>query len=254
MRKLSIQIVDDDPDLAESLAEFVELGGHRVLRAHSADEALSQFQEHAFDLVFMDIRMPGMDGVDALARMKALRPHTEVIMMTGYTVQDRIDAALSTGARQVLQKPLNLTLIKSILQNQSDRRLILIIDDDADFVESVCEVLLHQGHAIATAPDGHEGLRQIVDKEPNKVAANAISAISAIILDLRMEKMGGVAVLEALEDLELTLPIIIVSAYMDEEGGALASLDKTAFAAVLEKPVNPDELLQAIRSAGDTLQ
>jgi DNA-binding NtrC family response regulator len=251
MRKLDIQIVDDDRDLAESLAEFMELGGHYVRRAHSGTEAIEQFRDSRFDLVFMDIKMPGMDGVDTLIEMKSIRPHADVVLMSGYSVQDRIDKALAVGAQQVLRKPLDLARISSILDAETARQLVLIIDDDSDFVDSVSEILKLKGHAVATASNGKEGFRQIMDKVQRDSAARDIGVV---ILDLRMDPMSGTALLQALDNVALALPVIIVTAYPEDESAALGQLEHSTVTALLQKPVNPDELFQAIQHAGRTLQ
>lgn len=251
MRKLDIQIVDDDQDLAESLAEFMELGGHHVRRAHSGMEAIEQFRDFRFDLVFMDIKMPGIDGVDALIEMKSIRPHADVVLMSGYSVQDRIEKALAVGAQQVLRKPLDLAHIGSILDVETARQLVLIIDDDDDFVDSITEILKLKGHAVATACNGEDGFRQIMDKVKRQAAARDIGVV---VLDLRMNPMSGSALLQALDKVAVELPVVVVSAYLAEEITALRQLEYSTVTALLQKPVNPDELFQAIQNAGRTLQ
>jgi two-component system, NtrC family, response regulator HydG len=251
MRKLDIQIVDDDHDLAESLAEFMELGGHYVRRAHSGMEAIEQFRDIRFDLVFMDIKMPGMDGVDALIEMKSIRPNADVVLMSGYSVQDRIEKALAVGAQQVLRKPLDLAQIGSILDVETARQLVLVIDDDNDFVDSIGEILKLKGHAVATASNGEDGFRLIMDKVQRQAAARDVGVV---VLDLRMAPMSGTALLQALDKVALELPVVVVTAYLAEETSALSQLEHSTVTALLQKPVNPDELFQAIQNAGRTLQ
>ncbi len=251
MRKLDIQIVDDDQDLAESLAEFMELGGHYVRRAHNGMEAIAQCRDARFDLVFMDIKMPGMDGVDALIEMKSIRPHADVVLMSGYSVQDRIDKALAVGAQKVLRKPLDLAQISAIVEAETARQLVLIIDDDSDFVDSITEILKLKGHAVATACNGKDGFGQIMDKVRRQAAAKDIGVV---VLDLRMNPMSGSELLQALDKMALELPVIVVTAYLAEEITALNQLTYSTVTALLQKPVNPDELFQAIQNAGRTLQ
>lgn len=106
-------VVDDDRMLARTLGEILELEGWRVQVATSGVEAVNVAARDDFDVVLMDIRMPGMDGVDAFKAMKASRPDIRVILMTAYTAEERIGEAQREGVLRVLSKPVD---VPSLLQ------------------------------------------------------------------------------------------------------------------------------------------
>jgi DNA-binding NtrC family response regulator len=75
-------IVDDDYDMAESIADLVEIRGYEADLASSGAEAIAKFQERDYDVAFMDVRMPGMNGVECLLEILKLKPDAKVVMMT----------------------------------------------------------------------------------------------------------------------------------------------------------------------------
>lgn len=101
-------VVDDDRMLARTLGEILELKGWRVQVATSGADAVNVAAREDFDVVLMDIRMPGMDGVDALKAMKASKPGIRVILMTAYTAEERIGEAHRAGVVRVLSKPVDV--------------------------------------------------------------------------------------------------------------------------------------------------
>ena len=80
---MRIFVVDDDRDLAESLAEVLELSGHEVEIAFSGEEAVEVFREKDFDVSFMDVVMPGMNGVESFLEIRKIKPDAKVFMLTG---------------------------------------------------------------------------------------------------------------------------------------------------------------------------
>lgn len=109
-----ILIVDDDPDVAESYAEILRNFGCTVEIARNGQEALARFGERDYDLAFMDVRMPVMNGVDSFLAIKKMKPDARVVLMTGHA-EDRADEVLAEGALAVLMKPIRLKQLVSFL-------------------------------------------------------------------------------------------------------------------------------------------
>ena len=87
-QKMRIMVVDDEKIVRESLFHWFEKGGHTVDMAASGEEALEMLEQSPFDLMFVDIKMPGMDGIQLLRKIKHENPDTEVIMITGHGDMD----------------------------------------------------------------------------------------------------------------------------------------------------------------------
>ena len=107
-------VVDDDRMLAQTLGEILELKGWSVQVATSGTEAVNVVAREQFDIVLMDVRMPGMDGVDAFKAMKASRPDIRVILMTAYTSEERIGEAHRAGVSRVIPKPVDVPTLLAL--------------------------------------------------------------------------------------------------------------------------------------------
>jgi DNA-binding NtrC family response regulator len=101
---LSILVVDDEPIVVQSLGDWFRQDGHRVDTAQSSAEALRLAAEKDYDLAFLDIKMPGVDGLELQARLAAVKPDMTVIIMTAYASVETA-VALKAGAYDYIAKP-----------------------------------------------------------------------------------------------------------------------------------------------------
>jgi len=108
---MCILIVDDQSDLADSLADVLRLEGHHVATAYSGEDALKLSRQHPLKLMFLDVRLPGINGVDTLLAIRKEQPGVPAYMMTGYSVAPLLQKAIDHGAQGVLHKPLDLDQI-----------------------------------------------------------------------------------------------------------------------------------------------
>jgi two-component system, NtrC family, response regulator HydG len=100
-----IFIVDDDRDHAESIADILAMQGHEVEMAHTGEDAVRRFAERQFDITLMDVKLPGMNGVEAFFALRQYRADAAVIMMTGFSLEQLLAQAMLSGADGVLHKP-----------------------------------------------------------------------------------------------------------------------------------------------------
>ena len=110
-----ILVVDDNISLGKSLALVLKRSGYAVTIAIDGLEAIDRVRERQFDVTFMDIKLPIMDGVETYRRIKQIRPEALVIMMTAYSVENLVDEALKEGAYSVLYKPLDMEKVLRML-------------------------------------------------------------------------------------------------------------------------------------------
>jgi len=111
-----ILVVDDEPSVAEAFTRFLRFDGHTARVAGSGEDALAQLEAATPDLVVMDVRMPGMSGLETLAEMRKRCPDLYVIIMTAFgTSQTSIDA-IRAGAFDYLTKPLDLGQTRQVIE------------------------------------------------------------------------------------------------------------------------------------------
>ncbi len=110
----SVLLVDDEASFVETLSKRIAKRDLKVTTALSGAEALDKLESGgvaAFDVVILDVKMPGMDGMETLARIKQAHPNIEVIMLTGHaTVESAIDG-MKAGAFDYLMKPCEIDLL-----------------------------------------------------------------------------------------------------------------------------------------------
>lgn len=105
MHKARVLLVDDEEMFVEMLAERLEARGLEVAKSFDGDQALEQIREKDFDVVILDVLMPGKGGVDVLREIKQLKPLTEVIMLTGHATVETAIQGMKLGAYDYLLKP-----------------------------------------------------------------------------------------------------------------------------------------------------
>lgn len=105
---IRIMVVDDDPAYRRSLEIMLMDEGWNVISAEDGYQAVQMASESQIDLIFMDIRMRGMDGVETFLAIKEILPDCTVVMMTGHSVEPLVEKALSEGAMTCLSKPVTI--------------------------------------------------------------------------------------------------------------------------------------------------
>lgn len=237
MANTRILVVDDDQDFAEGLADILLQHGYEVELAFSGEEALEKFQKGPFDVTFMDVRLPGKNGVESFLEIRKAKPDARVIMMTGFSVEQLLEQAVENGAWAVLHKPFDPDKILKMLR-EIEPAGILIADDDPDTVEGICDLLENRGYKVFVARDGGEAVE--------RVRRNGI--LDVLILDLRMPVLNGLEVYLELRRTGHALPTIVITAYAKEESAALDQLQAFPVVGVLRKPFDPKDLLALVES------
>src|SRR6187551_1754054 len=102
-----ILVADDEAGLREFLTDALELDEHTVVAARDGKEAAKLLDERGFDLVLTDLKMPGLDGMALLRKVRAEQPEIEVIVMTAHGTVDNAVEAMKLGAFEYLQKPIS---------------------------------------------------------------------------------------------------------------------------------------------------
>jgi len=116
-RKISILIVDDEESVRDSLYNWFIEDGYNVESAENAKKALLMLESGAFDIILADIKMPGMDGLEMLRRIKSLRKDSIVIIMTAFATVDTAVQALKDGAFDYVTKPFDPDDLSHLIRN-----------------------------------------------------------------------------------------------------------------------------------------
>jgi two-component system response regulator HydG len=231
-----VLIVDDDRDHAESLADVLDMRGHDVEMCYTGEDAVIRFRDGDFDFVLLDVKLPGIDGLETFLQIKSIRATARVMMMTGYSVEQVVAQAIEGGALGVLNKPFAATQLLEVLADIKPRSVVLLADDDPDFVDSIEPILTSAGYAVRTAGTGVEALRQVLQ-----------GGIDCLILDLHLPEMSGPQVYAQLLETGRAVPTVLVTGGAADEQ-SVADLSAAA-CDVLYKPFDPQALLAAVGAA-----
>ncbi len=112
---LRILVVDDEPDAVELLQEYLLTKGYEVLTATNGEEALIKIREARPHAILLDIRMPGMNGLEVLKRAREIDPEAGIVMMTADTAEETTRQALELGAFDYITKPFDLSSLERSL-------------------------------------------------------------------------------------------------------------------------------------------
>jgi len=125
MKKLSILIVEDGKSQREMLRDFLRNKGYDVSEAERGDKALELAKKNYFDLLLIDYKMPGMNGMAVLEEVKGINPEIDVIMMTAFGTIDTAVKAIKMGAADYITKPIELEELIILIDRISERRILL---------------------------------------------------------------------------------------------------------------------------------
>src|SRR3954466_9986166 len=117
-----ILIVDDELVVRDSLGKWFTSEGYTARPASGAREALEEIQQTEFDIALIDIKMPGMDGMELQARLREADPDLTVIIMTGYAAVDTAVQALKRGAYDYITKPVDPDELSHIVGNALEHK------------------------------------------------------------------------------------------------------------------------------------
>jgi two-component system response regulator HydG len=240
--KGTILVVDDDRQMVKTLTAVLQLKGWSTVSAFSGEEAIQTARAQRFKAVLMDVRMPGINGVEAFREIRQAQPLTPVILMTAYAAHELLAQAEREGALMVLPKPVPWMTLTNLLDHVAGAdRSILLVDDDPAFLGSLSELLTAHGSEVLKA----ESLPQALEFMETKKAP------SIVVLDLRLHDIHPTDAVIAIKDVSPAVVLILYSGHPDTLDQTLAAIPSGWVHASLTKPFAPErlfELLDALTS------
>lgn len=125
-----VLVVDDDPVVGKSFDRVLSQKGYAVITAQNAQEALDQLQGEEYDLVYTDIKMPGMDGLELAEQIQAKRPWIPVVIVTGYGTSANEARAKAAGVSAFMHKPLSPEMIEGSALNALQKPAQIILPQE----------------------------------------------------------------------------------------------------------------------------
>jgi len=234
--KTNMLVVDDLRSMRLTLGGILEDEGHNVVTVENGYQAIEAVRKTHFDAIFMDIKMPGINGVQTFREVKKIDPKAAVIMMTAYSVEDLVKEALAEGAYTVVYKSFDIGKILAIIQELlQEKILILVVDDQFADRETLKAILEDNGYRVATARDSAEAILMVKEKH-----------YDIIFLDVRLPDMNGVETFEQVRKIDPGATVIMMTGYTEE------SLVKRAVSAgaytCIHKPFDMEKVITLVEN------
>jgi DNA-binding NtrC family response regulator len=206
MGKTNILVVDDLRSIRLTLGGILEDKGHNVVTAENGYQAIEEVRKTRFDIIFMDIKMPGINGVQTFREVKKIDPKAVVIMMTAYSVEELVKEALEEGAYAVVYKPFDIDKIVAIIEDVLNDVLILVVDEQFAERERLKKILEDRGYRVATARNGAEAIEMVKSRH-----------YDIIFLDARLADIDGVETFERVKQIDPKATVIMMTNSTEED-------------------------------------
>ena len=226
-----ILVVDDEESMRITLAAILEDEGHEVVTASTGEEAVELCSRNKFGVVLLDVRMPGIDGVEAFRQIRRHQEGVRVIMMSAFSTEELKEAALDDGAIAFLPKPLNLDKAVDLIRETTETA-ILVIEDEEQTANLLKQSLGERGYRVTVTDSPHYAL-ELVEQ----------IRFDMIFVDVSLPAMNGLELYLAIKKITPT-SVAIMIAGMEEEFEALAreAVKRNAYT-IVKKPLDIDHVL-----------
>lgn len=248
--KVRLLMVDDERDFLQAVEPGLVRRGFDVILAEDGATALKLMASHEFDVAVLDVKMPGIDGVDLFRRMKESVPNMPVVLLTGHgSIQDAFETSRE-GVFEYLTKPCDVDRLAQVIRlaaesAEGSRALpsmaqgeirLLLVDDDLEFVRALAPALERRGMEVQEAFDGAEALGLLKQE-----------AFDVALVDVVMDGMDGLTLLNHITETDPFLEVVILTGN-PRVGDVRQGLMDGAFD-YLTKPQPVEALVDAISGA-----
>jgi DNA-binding NtrC family response regulator len=232
---IKVLVVDDDRRMVKTICDILKAKGFEAVSALTGEEAVEMVRADIPDCVLMDVKMPGIDGVEALRMMKEMVPDLPVVLMSAYATGDQAEEAKRQGAYSVLTKPIDIQQLLSFLSLLRKEESILVVDDDPQFCRTLKDILQSRNYQVETEDD------------PEKVLGHMEQKYElVVVLDLKLGDADGLDVLRDIRSRYPTKPVVLVTGYSGEMVSVIEKGLQIGAYTCLYKPFVTEELIGII--------
>ena len=225
-----ILVADDETNMRATLADILRDEGYMIDTAIDGLSAVNMCEQQTYDVVLMDVRMPGIDGVEAFRRIRRHNESVRIVMMSAYSKNDLKRAVLDEGAIAFLSKPLDIENVIGLIQDVRETS-VLVVENDVETAGQLRDSLKEQSYWVKVTSSPHDALE----------LAEQIH-FDIVLIDAQLPAMNGLEFYLALKKISPGSVAIMVSS-QEEEFATLAkeAVRQTAYT-IIHKPLDLDNL------------
>jgi two-component system response regulator HydG len=234
-QKASVLLVDDDKDMTETLSDILTDMSYRVETANNGLEAIEKVKTHAFDTVLLDIKMPGINGVETFKEIKKIRPDAVVMLMTAQSVEELVAEALEEGAYGIMYKPIDTKKLVEFIETAKKGALILFVDIDLSTSHKLIDALKEKGYHVAKTGSGEEA-KKLVQKK----------SFELIFIEVKMPIMNGLQTYKTLRKIQPDVKVVMTTNYREGLEDLIdQALSESAYACIY-KPFEVEKVVKLL--------
>ena len=250
-RAIRVLLVDDEVEFLASMKTSLQRRGFKVGTATDGKSGLALFASERFDVVVLDVKMPGLGGEEVFREIRRKQPTVPVIMLTGHgTIQQAFQTS-KEGVFEYVAKPCEVEVLVELLcratssEMAQDTRVeeeyggaprVLLVDDEVELLDSLSRALERRGMDVSVAPDAAKALAQLGQR-----------VFDVVVLDMRMPGMGGMEVLERIKKAHPLTEVLVLTGHPSSEMAVQAT--KLGAFDFLMKPIKVEQLAERIGAA-----
>ena len=232
---VKVLVVDDDRRMVKTVCDILKIKGFETAFAFTGKEAIEIVREEKPDCVLMDIKMPGIDGVETLRMMQEIVPGLPIVLMSGCASGAQAEEAKRQGAYSVLTKPIDIEQILAFFSLLRREKSILVVNDDPQFTRKLKMILQAKNYHVATEDD------------PEKVLAHMEQQYKlAVVLDLKLGDADGLDILRDIRHHYPTKPVVLVAGYQEDVVTTMEQGIRIGAYSILFKPLATEGLIELI--------
>jgi DNA-binding NtrC family response regulator len=228
-------IVDDEVDTCANLSDIFTDLGYQVDVAFNGLTALKLVQQNAYDVALLDLKMPGMSGLELYREIRRISSGTVAIVVTAYASSDTAQSVLQAGAWQIVPKPIDFADLQRQVEKALGQPLVLVVDDDHDLCDSLWDLFREQDYRVCVAHDVKSAQDRLQQRE-----------YQVVLIDMKLPEANGTEVLHAVQGENPDARTLLITGFKGEMKDLVQRALESGADAVCYKPFDVDQLLKTV--------
>jgi two-component system response regulator HydG len=231
----SILVVDDDSDICRNLSDILTDLGYHVDTATDGPAAIELVRRNPYDVALLDLKMPGMNGLEVYRAIRRLRASTVALIVTAYASQATAEEAIQAGAWRVVPKPVDLPGLLSLVKEALGQPLVLVVDDDADLCATLWDLLRERSYRVGIAHDPARAAEQLRG-----------ARFQVVLIDMRLPGGDGGDVFRVARECNPQTRTVVITGHPAEMNNLVQDVVRAGADAVCYKPFDVPKLLDVL--------
>ena len=253
---VKVLIADDEKIIRDFFARLLGLKGYEVTTAKDGYEAIKEVKKSSFNVIFLDVRMPGLDGLETLREIRKIDKDVPVVMITGFAVEEVLKEAEKEGAYSSIKKPFEIGdsvkkpfeigEIKVVIDRALDSKRggalnLLVVDDEKAVLDFFIRALRGKNYEL-----------KVVKSEREAIEAVNRQSFDLVFLDVTIPEIDGISTYRAIKKALPETEIVTMTGYRDEKLEDLEDIEEVLKLGATGCLYKPSEIEKIIKKLEET--